>query len=188
MFRVKTVVTSVAVLCLATLIGLPVDAEDKRPPGYVDSSAFVELAGGDEQVRVEINIYKSMLQIVCKSLDEDLKDIVCGLDSIRAVILELESGQRGQAVEIVRTTSKNLRGRGWERMALVREDDEEVHVLVLNDEDRIEGLVVMVASEDELIFTNIAGVLDLAAIQRIGDEMDLPGLDDLDLDELGGNR
>jgi len=174
-------------LCLLALAGSPVEAKDKPSPGFVDSSAFVELAGGDEQIRIEVNIYHSMLQIVCKSLDEDFKDIVCGLDSIRAVILELESGQHGEAVEIVRTTSKSLRKRGWERMALIREDDEEIHVLVLNDEDRIEGLVVMVAGEDELIFTNIAGTLDLAAIQRIGEEMDLPGLEDLDLDDLGGN-
>jgi hypothetical protein len=33
-----------------------------------------------------------------------------------------------------------------------------------------------------LVFANVAGVIDLAALERLGEEMDLPGLSDIDLD------
>ena len=42
----------------------------------------------------------------------------------------------------------------------------EVSVLILTDEESIDGLVVMVLNRDdvELVFTNIAGVIDLNAL------------------------
>ena len=59
------------------------------------------------------------------------------------------------------------------------------HALVLSDEDTIRGLVVMVVSPDdgEVIFTNIAGTIDLRQLARLGEAFDLPGLDDLDIED-----
>ena len=46
-------------------------------------------------------------------------------------------------------------------------------------DETIRGLVVMGldGGDHKLIFTNVAGVLDLAAIERIGEELDVPGLE-----------
>ena len=42
------------------------------------------------------------------------------------------------------------------------------------------GLVVMVAGDDnEFVFANIAGTLNLAAIAKLGESLDIPGLDEL---------
>ena len=61
-------------------------------------------------------------------------------------------------------------------------EDADIRVLVLNDETSLSGLVVMVLerSEGELIFANVAGLLDLEAIQKLGDKMNIPGLSDLE--------
>ena len=44
------------------------------------------------------------------------------------------------------------------------------------------GLVVLVVNQDDqqVIFANVAGVLDLAAIEKLGEELDIPGFDELD--------
>jgi len=152
--------------------------------GYVDPSTFVDLAGGPDAVRVEISIHKSLIGLICAGLDEDLKEVACGLEAINAVIIDLAGERVGRARELLADTERNLRGRGWERLALVREDDSEVRVLLLNDASTISGLVVMVLSHEtgsgELVFANVAGRLDLAAMQRLGDELNIPGLDNLE--------
>ena len=84
----------------------------------------------------------------------------------------------------VAETERSLLKRGWVRLAKIKEKDGQVSVLVLNDEDNILGLTVLVVDtgEGELVFANIAGELDLSKIQRIGEEMDLPGLKDIEID------
>ena len=58
-------------------------------------------------------------------------------------------------------------------------------MLVLSDGEVIQGLTVMVIDmeEGELVFANIAGTLDLAAIQEIGDGLGIPGIEDLDIEK-----
>ena len=60
-------------------------------------------------------------------------------------------------------------------------------MLALSDGEAIQGLVVMVVDRSEeggaeLVFANIAGAIDLAAIQQIGEGFNVPGLDGLDLE------
>jgi hypothetical protein len=83
----------------------------------------------------------------------------------------------------MREMEARLLNDGWERVARIRDEDTEVKVLVLNDDEAIHGLVVMVADHDEgeMVFANIAGVIDLAAISAIGQSLDIPGLQNLDL-------
>jgi hypothetical protein len=42
--------------------------------------------------------------------------------------------------------------------------------------------MVIDMEEGEMVFANIAGKLDLAAIQSIGDSLEIPGLEDLDIE------
>ncbi len=41
-------------------------------------------------------------------------------------------------------------------------------------------MLVVNHEEAQVIFANVAGVLDLAAIEKLGEELDIPGLDELD--------
>ncbi len=164
------------------MAGTVLAADSTQVPGYVDKTPFVEL-GGDDSLRVEVNVHKSLIKLFCAGLDAELKEVACGLDSIGAVILELEDkASRDAAKALVDQTAKDLKKKGWERLALVREDDAVVHVMVLNDEESISGLVVMVIdhSGGEVVFTNIAGELNLEAMQQLAEELDIPGLRELD--------
>jgi len=173
--------------CAAVLLALlatPALAQKKNladVPGYVDSSVFVELAGGEDAVTMEVSIHKSMISLICAALEPDLREAICGLESINAVRVKLEGDVATRASKVIADTEKRLFARGWERLAKVREEDSDIRVLVLNDETSMSGLVVMVLDKDEneLIFANVAGRLDLEAIQKLGDTMNIPGLSGL---------
>jgi len=152
-------------------------------PGYVDSATFIELAGGEDAIRVQVTIPPSILRIVTKSLAEELGDAVTGVHALHAVIVALDDGAtRTEAREVIRSMRKRLEKKGWHQLALIKEDESEVHVLILEGDESIRGLLVLVMDTDEgqLVFANIAGDLDLAAIEKIGEQMDIPGLQDLE--------
>ena len=155
-------------------------------PGFVDGTRLAELAG-DDAVSVEITLGKSLLKPILRA-DPELEKLAGGLESIYALVLEIESPSVAeQVVREVREIESRLVARGWERVARVREKDEEVKVLVLvKDEQTYDGLVVLVVdrSEDaaQVVFANIAGKIDLAAIERLGETIDVPGLSDIEIE------
>jgi hypothetical protein len=40
-------------------------------------------------------------------------------------------------------------------------------------------LVVMVMNDEQIVFTNVAGSIDLEKLGELGQEMDIPGLDEI---------
>jgi hypothetical protein len=151
----------------------------------VDGKSFVE-AVGDDAVSVEVSLSGALLEILTK-VDEDLHELAGGLRSIHAVVLSVEDGrEREKLAAMIRDTRKRLHRDGWDTLATIREDGGMVQVMVLTDDDEIQGLVVMVDDDGEFVFVNIAGMLDLAKLALLGEGMDLPGLEILqELEELG---
>ena len=191
MFKRVTIIGRVLVtlglVCL--FLGSPVLGESKKAPpgpGFVDGTQLIDIVG-DDAVVVEVSLGKSLLKMMTGA-DPDLKEHLGGLESIYALIVDLSDAQvAGRAREEVRAIERRLIDDGWERIARIKETDAEIKVLVLlHDEELIEGLVVMVFSleDDEpvLVFANIAGLMDMKAIEDLGEEFDLPGLDELDFD------
>lgn len=168
---------------LAVAAGLPARAFDVKHPGYVDGEEFLKLAG-DECELVEISLPGSLLQMFCAPLrkqEPELAEVACGLEWVGAVIVGFEDCGIDPAVVrgLLDRTEKKLLSRGWERLARVREPGTEVKVLVLNNDSTVTGLVVMVFEEDQIVFTNVAGDLDLEKLGELGERMDIPGLEDI---------
>ena len=179
----RILLPSLALLLVCAVAGAPA-SQAAKGRGFVDSKPFVEIAG-DDAVTVEIDLSGAILKTL-GSVNKDLQELVGGLESIHAVVMELNgSGRSERARKAILEIEKDLKRRDWQRLALVREDDGEVRVLVLSDGKAIQGLTVMVIDmeEGELVFANIAGTLDLAAIQEIGDGLGIPGIEDLDIEE-----
>jgi len=189
MFRRTTilgrVLATLGLVCL--LLGSPVLSESKKAPpgpGFVDGARLIDIVG-DDAVVVEVSLGKSLLKMMTGS-SSDLDKQLGGLESIYALIVDLsDANAAGRARAEVREIERRLIDDGWERIARIKETDAEIKVLVLmHDEEMIEGLVVMIFSveDDEpvLVFANIAGLIDMKALENLGEDLDLPGLDQLD--------
>ena len=162
-------------------------------PGFVDGSKLAELAG-DDAVSVEITLGTALLKPLLRA-DPELRELAGGIESIYAVVLEIEKPEVADEItQRIRDIERRLVDGGWQRVARVKDHGEEVKVLVLTeDEETFGGLVVMVIgrgddddndNETQIVFANIAGKIDLAAIERISERFDVPGFGDLDLEEL----
>jgi len=164
---------------LLLIVASPAMAEVRdRSPGYVDGSLFLDLAT-DDTTTVEVNLSGAILKAIA-SADESLNQLAGGLESIHAVILEFEDeAQLAEVQELLKRTEKRLRDENWEVLTRIREGSSRVTVLVLNDDEVVQGLVVLVSDGAEVVFANIAGLIDLSAIAKLGESFDIPGLDEI---------
>lgn len=187
----------VAVALLCGLIAGPSQAADANAPdiaGYVDGAAFTRLAG-DAAETIEVSLQGPLLEALAK-FDPELSQLVSGLKSIHAVILNFDSvgdderpplaageltAKLDRLAATIASTEQRLLGQGWQRVARVKDGTANIQVLVLNNAQSIQGLVVMLIDTDEkqVIFTNVAGIIDLAAIEKMGEKLEIPGLDQL---------
>jgi hypothetical protein len=158
-----------------------VDTDTGKGPGFVDGSRFLELATEDTGV-VEVNLHGGILKAIT-AFDPDLKKLAGGLESIHAVILSFEKRtSASRALEVMRQTERRLVDRKWDVLTKIKNGDSNVTVLVLGEEETIRGLVVLAADAggEEVVFANIAGIIDLAAIAKLGETLEIPGLDQID--------
>lgn len=158
------------------------DAEMRRHPGYVDGSMILELAGEDSEL-VEVSIGPSLLKAIARGAAEDKEaaSVLSGLLGVNAYIVGLDHDDKREV--LARNMVKEIAGRldaaGWERLARVREKGESVNVYVRNNEQTIDGLVVLVidADESQVVFANLVGSIDLARLGELDGTLDVPGLD-----------
>ena len=125
------------------------EREHEKLPGYVDVSGFAELADEDSEL-VEVSIHGPLLKVLARAAGDQqagLNAVFAGIQSISAVIVE-DTGQMDRAKKKMREIADQLKEKGWERIALVREASQMVLVYVHVDdeegEESIDGLVVMV--------------------------------------------
>ena len=180
---------TIAALALGLVFGLgPAHAESEPSgPGFVDTKRLVD-AVGEDHVKVRISLSGSILRALAGAgEDPELKNVLSGLESIRAVILDLGQGERAaRARKAARDLEADLRAKTWQELAYIQDEESTVRVLTKSDaKDRVLGLVVLVldTSDDEpaLVFANVTGTIDLAKLQQIGKGFNVPGLSDLDL-------
>ncbi len=173
-------------LCLAFAASARDDY--KKHPGYVD----FEVMGifGEVESTVEVFLKGPLLDLVAKSMideEPELSETISRLEYIHVQTFPLDDIDISRVEKKVEQVAKRLEKSGWEIVVRVRdrEDDEHVYVYLLPRNDQtISGLVVMVIEDDEnAVFVNIVGDINLKQIGRLGRKFDIDELDDIDWDE-----
>ena len=182
--RIRTVLT--AACCLAIAAVGPLNAAGCNG---LDGDELVSIFG-DDAIQVEVNLGGALLGMANKALAEDGDIGSTRLEGINVLIFDLErlegrdvGARLERARDALRDMEDRLKRRGWERMARVREDGTDLSVLVASeDETTIGGMAVLGIDRDEgtAMFVNLCGVIDLDALDALGDEfdLDLPELED----------
>ncbi len=162
------------------------DDKAKKHRGYVDGSTFVDLIDSDGRL-IEVTMDRKLLRLfsgrAMKRRESVIADLLGNLEGINAVIGDVTKFREETDDEIARV-QEGLEKKGWERFVRVREPgsgDFAAWILANDDdEEEVDGLVVIGFQEnDEMMFVNLCGRIDMESIALLGEEMGLPGLPDL---------
>ncbi|HEU4364289.1 MAG TPA: DUF4252 domain-containing protein [Candidatus Krumholzibacteria bacterium] len=177
-------------LAIVTTASLATGAEEKTSqdreaalrsqPGYVDFSMLDKLG---QEAKVEVNLRDPMLGLVGKFIGEDdpeLKDLLAGLKLVRVRVYAVTPETIEKLLAAGSEASLRLDRDGWERIVRVRDEGEHVDVYFKpsRNTEWIEGvLVIAVGEDDEAAFVNIVGTIRPEDVSRIGDHLDIDGMD-----------
>jgi hypothetical protein len=156
---------------------------DERSPGYVDGSALTKLAAPEAEL-VEITLRQPLLKALRKAFsktDRAMAALVDSVHSIDAIVATIAENDLRRAEDEIDRLAQSLESEGWERLGRVRRSGQKITVLIHTDDDQIDGLVVFIlqlfGNDTRLVFTNIAGPMDLGTLPVEGDSPLVPGLD-----------
>jgi len=153
-------------------------------PKSSDGFADLESLGMRDTDRVmNLSIGPTLLHFAARYVDDEpeVRDLLRSLDGVRIRIYEID-GDAGRVAARIYDMSQHLQADGWEPVLLVREENEEVHMLLRTVNSRISGLTVLTSDgESEAVVVNLMG--DIRP-EQFGDvmvalEVDAPGVEDV---------
>lgn len=159
-------------------------------PRSNDGYADLESLGMRDTDRViNLSIGPTLLHFAARYMDDEpeTRDLLRSLDGVRIRIYEIDGDASRVAHRIFRM-SEHLQEDGWEPVMLVREQDEEVHMLLRMDNNHISGMTVLISDgESEAVIVNLMGEI---RPEQFGDvmvalEVDAPGVDDVQVAQNG---
>ena len=155
-------------------------------PGY----AHLESLGMRDTDRVmSLSIGPTLLHFAARFLDDEpeIQDLLRRLEGVRVRIYEI-NGDANRVAQRIFSMSQHLRGDGWEPVLLVREQDEEVHMLLRMNNDQISGMIVLVSDgESEAVIVNLMGEIrpEQFGSVMIALEVDAPGVNGVQVAQTG---
>ena len=153
-------------------------------PKSSDGFADLESLGMRDTDRVmNLSIGPTLLHFAARYVDDEpeVRDLLRSLDGVRIRIYEID-GDAGRVAARIYDMSQHLQADGWEPVLLVREENEEVHMLLRSVNSHISGLTVLTSDgESEAVVVNLMG--DIRP-EQFGDvmvalEVDAPGVEDV---------
>jgi len=141
-------------------------------------SVFERFEDGDDYTVITIN--KEMFRMIA-SFDADLddkgiRDLVRNIKSVK-VYLNEESGEYADFKELKKIASATT----MTNLISVKSADERVELFTnpTGDESVVDGLVLLVHEGDQNVFIKMDGRIDLDALARLAEKMDIDGFDEL---------
>ncbi len=172
------------IAALAAILALPAMAQEdslKDLPGYID---FGELSSVYGEPKVQINLGGSILNFVgamSAGGDPETAELLNNLKGVRVHIYSTK-GDASAALDKVSSVKSMLKSSNWESIVQVNDDDEQVHIFVQMDGDKMNGLTLMAVDDEEAVFVNIIGKLDPAQLSEVMDNFDIDIEDHMEID------
>ena len=102
----------------------------------------------------------TILNFAASHIDDDpeIKTLLRGLAGVRIKIYEIDGDATRVAARLNKMSLK-LREQNWEPIVLVREEGEQVHMLVKMAGNQISGVTILTSDAEEVVIINIMGDL-----------------------------
>jgi len=183
MFTVRPAVM-LALACMTFFIGACGITAPRNNDGFAD----LESLGMHDTDRVmNISIGPTLLHFTAEFLDDDpaTRELIRSLDGVRVRIYEID-GDASRVAQRISAMSEHLQDDGWAPVLLVREKDEEVHMLMRVVDGQICGMTVLVSDgESEAVVVNLMGKIRPQQFSdvMIALDVDAPGVNDVQVAE-----
>lgn len=156
----STLAVGVAALVITGLGGCGLTAP-RSNDGYADLDS---LGLFDVDNVMTLSIGPTLLRFAASHTDDDpeTRALLRNLDGVRVRIYEID-GDAARVAGRVDAMGEKLQGQGWQPVAVLREGDETVHMLMKpvhgGNGHRVAGLTVLVADRKEAVVVNVMGDL-----------------------------
>ena len=179
-----------AVLALLACVTLLISACGITAPSSNDGYADLESLGMHDTNRViSLSIGPTLLHFAARYMDDEpeIRDLLRSLDGVRIRIYEID-GDASRVAQRIFKMSEHLQKDGWAPVLLVREQNEEVHMLLRMVNHHISGMTVLVSDgESEAVIINLMGEV---RPEQFGDVMvaldvGAPGVNDIQVAQIG---
>ena len=154
-------------------------AADTLPPGQVDFGTFTAPSGGVEFV--EVNVTSSVIGLAAKFVEKDQPDVaqvLKGLQLVHVNVVGMNDENRSDLAARVEKIRKELEGKGWEKIVVAQQRDQNVGVyLKTRDKDTVQGLVVVaVDGNKQAVFVNVVGDIKPEQLSMLGERLHIDPL------------
>lgn len=171
----KIVKISLIVIGSLILIGaagyLYASAGLKSKPGYIDitapnvgsESALLSVKVGPGGVRPLRWVFEKFAE---NSDHVSERAFLSAIKDLQGVQLRIyDSGDNRHIFDsAISETTADLKGRNWETLVTIRDDEEKITVMQYLDNDQIAGLSIMASTPDKAFFLNLIGPFDIETI------------------------
>lgn len=141
---------------------------------------------GDREANIEVNLSPPLLALFSESVkgqDDDFAAVLRGLRMVKVRVFELgDSSPRASLRSGARKVISDLGEAGWETVVRVRDESDQVDILVLNEGDAVGGLVAFFMDHENAGFVSIDGRFDPGELGRLASKLSLGSLAGLDLE------
>jgi hypothetical protein len=139
-------------------------------PGYVDLEELGLYEG--ELASLEISIHEPLISLVASAVgddDSELSKILRGLKSIRLRTFPIPEGDGDRVRKRSAEMGQRLQRAGWESIVRVRDEGEDIQILLRTLDQQIAGMVLVAVEEGESVtLVNIVGSFDPEELGGLG--------------------
>lgn len=149
----RTILLLVAFLVLLSGCGITAPRGNE---GYADLDSLGVL---DTDRVISLSLGPTVLHFAARYIDDDpeVRDLLRSLDGVRVRIYEVDGDVQKVALRM-ENMSTELQEDGWVPVALVRQENEQVHMLLRMKNDEIRGMTVLIMDgNSEAVIVNLMG-------------------------------
>jgi ribosomal protein L12E/L44/L45/RPP1/RPP2 len=162
----KSLITFLSTVLISMSIAAQ-DSELENMPGYVDLSTLDAIYG---EPRVMINIGGPLMTLLsaaaASSDDPQAAALMKDLQGVRVNIYDTV-GNIEPALEQMEQAKATLQASAWQPIVQVKEEGENVQMFTRVENDKMQGMAIMVVNAEEAVFLNILGTIDPADVGKV---------------------
>ena len=184
----KTAQTVLAAALILSVVACGITAP-RSNEGYADLDSLGMM---DTDRVISLSIGPTLLRFAAKHVDDDpeVQELLRSLDGVRVRVYEVDGDATRVAGRMDRMSTK-LQDDGWVPVMLVRQEEEQVHVLMRTVDGQIKGMTVLVLDgADEAVIVNLMGEIEPEKFSDVMVALDVNagGVDEVEVEVTEGEK